>query len=392
MKAIIIGGGIGGLSSAIALRKVGWDVAVYEQNDRLTESGAGIVLAANAMKALKSLDTAERIREEGTPVGVAELRTWKGSLLARLPAQKQAMRYGTPSYLIHRGSLQSILYSQSLDLGVTVKLGKRYAELNESTAGVEVRFTDGTTASGDLLVAADGYRSKIRNLLFGHIPLRYSGYRAIRGIGSFEDPRYPLVDGGGFEALGNGTRFGFSHLGGGRIFWFAAINEPEGQGASLTPEELKKHALLKFRNWYSPVPAVIEATRPEDILTHAIYDLAPLEKWSKGRVTLLGDAAHPMLPNLGQGGAQAMEDAVVLADLLRNRRAGEALVEALKAFEKVRIQRVRQIVRQSRFMGQMMQLESPLALTIRNAAFRVAAEKLFVTRLHPVVGYEPPTL
>lgn len=392
MKAIIIGGGIGGLSSAIALRKVGWDATVYEQNESLAESGAGIVLAANAMKALKSLDAAERVREEGTPVGVAELRTWKGRLLARLPAQKQAMRYGTPSYLIHRGSLQSILYAQSLNCGVNVELGKRYAELDESTEGVEVRFVDGTTASGDLLVAADGYRSKFRDRLFGQRSLRYSGYRAIRGIGRFEDPRYPLADGGGFEALGRGTRFGFSHLGGGRIFWFAAINEPEGQGASLTSEELKKHALLKFRDWYSPVPAVIEATRAENILTHAIYDLAPLEQWSKERVTLLGDAAHPMLPNLGQGGAQAMEDAVVLADLLRDRPSGEALAYALKAFEKVRIQRVRQIVRQSRFMGRMMQLESPLALAIRNAAFRVAAEKLFVARLHPVVGYEPPTL
>ncbi|XEC94374.1 FAD-dependent monooxygenase [Paenibacillus tarimensis] len=392
MKAIIIGGGIGGFSCAIALRKVGWDVTVFEQNERLVENGAGIVLAANAMRALERLDTAGRIREEGAPVGVAELRTWKGSLLTRLPVEKQALRYGTLSYLIHRGSLQSILYAHSLNLGVTVKLGKRAAELTEKNEGVEVRFTDGTTANSELLVAADGYRSKIRDQLFGHVPLRYSGYRAVRGIGNFEDPHYPLAAGGGFEALGNGTRFGFSHLGGGRIFWVAAINEPEGQGAPLSPEERKRHVLLKFRNWYSPVPAVIEATSPWDILTHPIYDLRPLRQWSKGRVTLLGDAAHPMLPNLGQGGAQAMEDTVVLADLLRNRPAGEALVEALKAFEKVRIQRVRKIVRQSHLMGRLMQLESPPALAIRNTAFRVAANKLFIARLHSLVGYDLPTL
>lgn len=392
MRAIIIGGGIGGLCSAIALRKTGWDVTVFEQNEKLAESGAGIVLAANAIRALKNLDIDGRIRDEGAPVGVAELRTWKGDLLASLPVQKQAERYGMPSYLIHRGSLQAILYSHALDLGVNVQLGKRFAELLESKEGAEVRFADGTTAGSDLLIAADGYRSKIRERLFGHLPLRYSGYRAIRGIGIFEDPRYPLEAGGGFEALGKGIRFGFSHLGEGRIFWFAAMNEPEGQGASQAPEERKRHTLMKLQNWYSPVPSVIEATLPEDILTHSIYDLAPLSQWSNGRVTLLGDAAHPMLPNLGQGGAQAMEDAVVLAHLLKNKPSGANLTEALKAFEKERIPRIRQIVRQSRLMGRLMQLESPLALTIRNTAFRVAADKLFISRLHPVIGYEPPPL
>lgn len=392
MKAMVIGGGIGGLSCAIALRKVGWDVTVFERNERLAEDGAGIVLAANAMKALERLGTAGRIREEGAPVGVAELRTWKGNLLARLPVETQALRYGTPSYLIHRGTLQSILYAHSLHLGVTVQLSKKSTEWIETKEGVELRFTDGTTATGELLVAADGHRSTSRDQLWGHIPLRYSGYRAIRGIGRFEDPRYPLAAGGGFEALGRGTRFGFSHLGGGRIFWFAAINEPEGQGTPLSPEERKRHALQKFRNWYSPVPAVIEATPPSDILTHSIFDLAPLKQWSKGRVTLLGDAAHPMLPNLGQGGAQAMEDAVVLADLLRHKPVGEALVQALKAFERVRIPRVHKIVHQSRLMRRVMQLESPLALAVRNTALRAAADKLFIARLHPLVGYEPPTL
>ncbi|MBH5317778.1 FAD-dependent monooxygenase [Paenibacillus sp. GSMTC-2017] len=392
MNAIVIGGGIGGLSCAIALRKVGWDVTVFEQNETLIENGAGIVLAANAMRALKSLDIAKHIQEEGTPIGVAELRSWDGNLLASLPVDKQAIRYGTPSYLIHRGKLQSILHSHCLHIGVSVHLGKSFAEVDENNDGVEVRFPDGTSTYSDLLIAADGYRSKIRDQLFGHSSLRYSGYRAIRGIGSFEDPRYPLAAGGGFEALGKGARFGFSHLGNGRIFWFAAINEPEGQRAHFTPEEHKKLLLQKFQNWYSPVPSVVEATSTSDILSHSIYDLAPLSNWSKGRITLLGDAAHPMLPNLGQGGAQAMEDAVVLADLLKNKPIGTTLVESLKAFEKLRIQRVSKIVRQSRLMGRLMQLESPLALTIRNAAFRVAVDKFFIARLHPVVGYDPPIL
>lgn len=392
MKAIVIGGGIGGLSCAIALRKVGWEADVYEKSAELTESGAGIVLAANAMKALERLGAADQVRAAGAAVGVAELRRWDGKLLTRLPVEKQALRYGTPSYLVHRGTLQRILYEQATAVGVRVYAGKLCAEVSKYGDGAEVRFSDGTEVYGDVVIGADGYRSAIREQLFGHAALRYSGYKAVRGIARLEDARYPLSAGGGFEALGPGTRFGFSHLGEGRIFWFAAINAAEGQGAAMTQEEHKQLALRQFEDWYAPVPAVVEATPSSALLTHAIYDLPPLKQWSKGYVTLLGDAAHPMLPNLGQGGAQAMEDALVLANTLRDKPAGKDLVKALQAYEQARLPRVRRIVAQSRMMGRMMQLESPLSLAARNLAFRLAADRLFVARLHPVVGYVPPAL
>ncbi len=389
-QAIIIGGGIGGLCAAIALRTVGWEAVVCEQHAELAESGAGIALAANAMKALERLGVSERVREAGARVGTGEIRTWKGHLLAELPIAKQEARYGTPSYLIHRRTLQAILYERLAELGGTIRWNKKLASFEQQGDEVEVAFSGGERAKCGLLIAADGVHSTVREQLYGKSRLLYSGYSALRGIGFYEDSRFPVSAGGGFEALGPGARFGFSHLGKGRIFWFAALNLPEGR--RYAPEERHRIAAETFRDWYPPVPSVIAATPPADILFHPIHDRKPLRQWSVGSVTLLGDAAHPMLPNLGQGGAQAMEDALVLASLLRGSRTGAELAAALLAYDKQRIPRTALIVRQSRLMGRMMQLESPWAIAVRNAGLRAAAAPLFVRRLHGVVGYVPPQL
>jgi 2-polyprenyl-6-methoxyphenol hydroxylase-like FAD-dependent oxidoreductase len=389
-QATIIGGGIGGLCAAIALRMVGWDTDICEQRSELAESGAGIALAANAMNALERLGVSERVREAGARVGTGQIRTWKGQLLAELPVAKQEARYGTPSFLIHRRRLQAILHERLAELGGSIRWNKKLLSFAQQGDEVEVAYSDGERRKCDLLIGADGVHSTVRERLHGKSRLLYSGYSALRGIGFYEDSRYPVSAGGGFEALGPGSRFGFSHLGKGRIFWFAALNLPEGR--RYAPEERHRLAEETFRDWYPPVPAVIAATSTADILFHPIHDRKPLRQWSVGSVTLLGDAAHPMLPNLGQGGAQAMEDALVLASLLRGSQTGTAIAAALQAYDKQRIPRTTSIMRQSRLMGRMMQLESPWAIAIRNAGLRAAAEALFVQRLHGVVGYVPPQL
>jgi 2-polyprenyl-6-methoxyphenol hydroxylase-like FAD-dependent oxidoreductase len=389
-QAVIVGGGIGGLCAAIALRMIGWETDICEQRSELAESGAGIALAANAMKALERLGVSERVREAGARVGTGEIRTWKGQLLAELPVAKQEARYGTPSCLIHRRQLQAILNERLAELGGTISWNNGFLSFEQRGDAVEVSLADGERRKCDLLIGADGIHSAVREQLHGKSPLLYSGYSALRGIGRYEDTRYPVSAGGGFEALGPGARFGFSHLGKGEIFWFAALNLPEGH--RIASEERHRLAEQAFRGWYPPVPAVIAATPAADILFHPIHDRKPLRQWSMGCVTLLGDAAHPMLPNLGQGGAQAMEDALVLASLLRGSATGTAIAAALQAYDKQRIPRTTSIVRQSRLMGRMMQLESPWAIAIRNAGLRAAAESLFVQRLHGVVGYVPPQL
>lgn len=381
-KTIVIGGGLGGLSAANALQQLGLDVSVYEKAAELKEVGAGIVLAANAMKALDKLGIGEQVRKKGSAVKKAEIRTWDGKLLVNLPVHEQAKQYGTYSYLIHRADLQSILY-QNLKPD-TVILGKKLISIEQDVSRISAIFEKEAAVEGDLLIGADGVHSQVRRLLIGSAPLRYSGFTAIRGISQFDDVRFPIELGGGFEAWGPGKRFGFSHLGKGRIFWFAAINTPEG--TLKTDQNRKVTALEHFRGWWGPIEAVIESTKETDILTHEVFDRKPIKSWSQGRAILLGDAAHPMLPNLGQGGAQAIEDAIVLSRCIE--KHPENIQQAFKDFEKLRIPRTTQIVRGSRVMGRFMQLENPAAIHFRNLLLSTMPGSIQIKPLEWLIGYE----
>ncbi|WNF24679.1 FAD-dependent monooxygenase [Mesobacillus jeotgali] len=378
----IIGAGIGGLSAAIALQQIGQKVKVYERASELKEMGAGIVLSANAIKALEKLGVADQVRQAGSPVKKAEIRTPDGKLLVNMPVHKQAERYGTYSYLIYRPYLQRILY-EKLEPD-TVKHDKKFIVLEQDSEYITSMFEDGEALKSKIVIGADGVHSRVRQNIFEDTPLRYSGFTAFRGITCFEDNRFPAELGGGFEAWGKGKRFGFSHLGKGRVFWFAAINAP--QGTLLAAKNKKQVVLENFKSWWGQIPDVIESTDEENILVHEIFDRKTIKKWHKGRVTLLGDAAHPMLPNLGQGGAQAMEDALMLARYLK--RFPQDVEKALSHYEQVRIPRVDEIVGGSRMMARMMQLENPLAIKARNQLLRKMPDELKIKRLDWILGYE----
>jgi 2-polyprenyl-6-methoxyphenol hydroxylase-like FAD-dependent oxidoreductase len=242
---------------------------------------------------------------------------------------------------------------------------------------VTVRFAGRREERGDLLVGADGLNSVVRARLFGDEKPLYAGYTAWRGIAGDGFMR----DGWGSESWGRGERFGMVSLGRGRLYWFATRNAPEGENEDAAGR--KAELLRHFGRWHEPIPALIRATEGAEILRNDVYDREPLKSWGVGRVTLLGDAAHPMTPNLGQGACQAIEDAVVLAGCVR-----EASDAALRLYEKRRKGRTATIVRRSRLVGRIGQLENPLLCGLRDALAKATPLRAQLRQLDPIVGYE----
>ncbi|WP_322112065.1 FAD-dependent monooxygenase [Brevibacillus ruminantium] len=306
-----------------------------------------------------------------------------------LPVEEQAKRYGADSYMIHRADLQEALVEAVNQ--ETICVGHRLLGFTQGEHGVRVCFENGAEAHGDILIGADGIHSQVRRQLFGEEPLRYSGYTAVRGITTYDHERYPVETGGGFEAWGKGVRFGLSHIGKGRVHWFAAINAAAGAEKLMAGD--KESVLSRFFDWYAPVRECIAQTDSVNMLWNDIYDRKPLRRWSVGRVTLAGDAAHPMLPNLGQGAGQGMEDALVLARCLQQETVCEdgeedGLETALRKYETERMSRTAAITRGSRLMGRMVQLENPFATASRNLMLRLIPPTVQSRRLDWIVGHE----
>lgn len=381
MRAIIIGGGIGGLTTAIALRRVGVEAVVFERAGDLREIGAGISIWTNAVKALEKIGLSDAVRGGGQDgVGQQEIggaiRTASGRKLMALPVGALERRFG-PSVVTTRPHLQRALISALPE--AALRLGAEFTGFRQDGSGVTALFADGTEERGDLLVGVDGLNSTVRAQLFGEEHPRYAGFTAWRGLVYLEDGPEDM----GFEAWGRGEVFGVVPIGGGRFYWFATKNTPEGGRAG--PDGHKAELLERFGSWVEPVPSIIRAAAEEEILRHDVYDRDPLSQWCKGRVTLLGDAAHPMTPNLGQGACQAIEDAVALAGCVKAQ--GDVIV-ALKLYEERRKDRADMIVRRSRALGNVEQIENPLLCALRNAAIWLVPARISLRQLAPILDPE----
>lgn len=353
-KIIIVGGGIGGLATAIALRQRGCEVAVFEQAQELREIGAGLSVWPNATLVLSQFGLLPEVLNHSEVLERLQLRTWKGELLSDI---KTVADFKTPSVCIHRADLLSILAEQIPQR--CVHLGERFETFEERGEVVIASFSGGRKVEGRALIGADGLNSTVRARILGPSKPIYRGYWACRGIADFSLPKQYSHT--AIETWGSGQRFGIEPMGRGRVFWYATANAPEGQlgDQSGWKDELRE----KFRLWPSPIPEVIEATKREAILKHEIVDRQPVRPWGEGRVTLLGDAAHPTTPNLGQGACMAIEDALVLAQCLM--RKGE--IEArLRKYESLRFKRTEYITRESRRAGRIGQMENALAVTLRS--------------------------
>lgn len=373
---MIVGGGIGGLAAAISLRRAGVDAVVFERAEELREIGAGITLWANAIKALGRLGMAEAVREAGTPWMGGALRSPDGGIIYEIPAAAMEERFESDGVVLHRAELQRTLLG-ALD-GDAVRLGAGFTGFEQGQTGVVARFADGREERCDLLVGADGLHSTVRAQLLDDGPPRYAGYTAWRGVVAW------LGGETGFESWGRGERFGLVDIGRGRSYWYAGKNAPEREKGSVGRKE---ELLERFGSWHEPIPEIIGAMEETGILRHDVYDRGPTKRWGEGRITLLGDAAHPMTPDLGQGACQAIEDAVVLARCVRE-EGDDDVVAALRLYEGRRKRRTTAIGRRSRLLGRVAQFENPLLCRLRDSLVKATPLRAQLRQLAPIIGYE----
>lgn len=376
MKTIVIGAGIGGLTTALALKQKGIDVDVYERSPVLTDVGAGISLWPNALKALYQLGLRPALDGVSFVSMDGAVRNSDGTVLSRTTADQFIARLGLPVVVFHRADLLAVLVDAARD--IAIHTGHEARDVEQDADGVTVRFANGAGARGDVLIGADGLRSVVRDRLGVPGALKYSGYTAWRGIAPFETAG--LMAG---ETLGSGQRFGLAPIHGNRVYWYATDNVNEGQREP--PIETKTRLTRLFGDWHQPIPELIRSTAEDTILRNDIYDRDPVERWGSGRITLLGDAAHPMTPNLGQGACQAIEDALVLSHLLST---GPDVPSSLRRYESERIPRTRSIVNASRRVGALFQVDSRAFCWLRNLGLRMMPVEMTYRSLKDLGGYE----
>lgn len=371
------GAGIGGLTLAIALQRRGIPVRVLERTARLAPVGAGLALQPNAMAVMTVLGLADATLAAGRPVARAAMLDDRGTLLGREQDMAAlSAPFGVPVVAIHRARLHDLLL-QALPPG-TVELGVdvvgyesgRDRGADVVADAVTVRCADGAAIETDLLVGADGLRSKVRQHLVGDGEPIYAGYTSWRGValsqGGLQLARMT-------ESWGRGERFGMVDIGHGEIYWFATADAPPGGTDGSRAGDSRTGLLSRFGHWHAPVRAVLDATPADRIVRTDIADRHPITLWHDGRVVLLGDAAHPMTPNLGQGACQAIEDAVVLADAISTHATIDA---ALCRYEHLRVQRANAIVIAARRFGAMAQWSHPAAVWLRNRLMHVTPDRV----------------
>jgi 2-polyprenyl-6-methoxyphenol hydroxylase-like FAD-dependent oxidoreductase len=358
-RAAVIGAGIGGLATAIALSQAGWEAEVYESAAQLQPLGAGLSIWPNGVRALRALGLDGLVEAAARPS--AAVRRADGSIIAGFESTTIAARFGEPLVCVHRAALHEGLL-EALGEG-KLRLGKRLT----GCQGEELRFADGSVERPDLVVGADGINSVVRATLVGDGEPRDSGLVAFRGVAQFDGE---VPEGEWWGARGSA---GMLRLGSGRVYWFVCFRgEPD-------PE-----ALPNYLSDFGPELAeVVERTPAEDVLLHRLFDRKPLRGWSHGATTLLGDAAHPMLPFLGQGACSALEDAVSLGEAVA---ASNSVPAALARYERERLKATAALVAGSRRMSRLIFLRLEAARRVRNAIVPRVPESLRLRQLDPFVG------
>jgi len=367
MSVLIGGGGIAGLALAIGLRRHGVQVTVVERADRPIRSGGGLVLAPNAVKALAAIDpdVTSQVRAIGRVAGARGVTGHRTPFLDQHGRPLGAVsfdgfedRWGAPAVAVLWADLHRLLLDAATACGAAILAGHRVECFVDRGSHVELT-ANADVLHGDALVGADGIGSVVRETLLGDGEPAHSGLTAVRGIGPA-----PGDHPDGFIAYGRGCVLFVAAIGDGRVYWVASMTAGPGTWPPLAPEVALTRVLDRMAGWAPTLRTVVAEARPADCVVTDVFDRAPTGDWSRGRVALMGDAAHPMVYTLGQGAGMALEDATVLGARLAG---ADDVPAALAGYVAERARRVRSVVRQSRLLGRIGHVRSPLAAALRNA-------------------------
>ncbi|MBN9109626.1 MAG: FAD-dependent monooxygenase [Pseudonocardia sp.] len=382
MRAVVVGGGIGGLAAAVAMRRAGLDVTVFERAPAFGEIGAGLTLMSNALRGLDVLGLRDAVVDGGVAEASVGTRTPDGRWLSRLRADEAASRLGATVVGIHRARLLQILLDalppDVLQAGAEV-VGVEAGP--PATVGV-VREGVEDMVEADVVVVADGIDSRLRSaLLPGRGGTRYSGSTAWRAVTAepWTEPLSPAI------TWGPGSEFGIVPLGDGRVYWYGATTMEPGARVDDEAAEVRR----RFGGWHDPIARLMDATDPAAVIRHDLRDLAtPLPTYVVGAAAVLGDAAHAMVPHLGQGACQAIEDAVVLGAAFSG---GTPAAEALRRYDSERRSRSQWVAASARRIARIGQeLRNPLAVRVRNAAIRATPPQVALRSMARFAAWEPP--
>jgi len=385
--ALIVGAGIGGLAAGVALQRAGWRVRIFERAATPRELGFALLLAPNALASLRSIGLADTVIADGAIPARGEMRGRGGRLLRSFDLTAARPLLPEPIVVV----LRPVLHAALLEA-----VGRDAVALDSPVVGCDigdrrpfVQLAGGDTVAGDVLIGADGVGSLVRRVLHPHEgPPRRSGLWAVRGVAYGPQPDGAAL--AGRQYFGKGTEAGVSPASADAIYWYVSVLE-DAVGAERDPLAIAHRCARAFDD---RMRAIIAATRPEDARLDELLDRAPIERWGRGPVTLLGDAAHPMLPHAGQGAAQALEDAVALACALGPQQGDPHtrttdIDGSLRRYEAVRSARTQAIVHVARRNARLGSVRSALGCWVRDLALRLAPESQLL-KAYVAFGMPPP--
>jgi len=352
-------------------------VTVYERAAQMREVGAGMMLWPNATRVLSKMGLLARLAAHCDSNTHFLVRASSGKVLMKIALGD----FDVPAICVRRADLLAALLSALPS--ERILLGHEFRHLEQSEESVRIHFADGTSKEHDAVIGADGIRSQVRQTLFGKSDPIYRGYLIWRGVARYDGNA--IEPGANSESWGAGKRFGILAIGEGKFTWYATLNTLANHADS--PNGRKSEIQKEFAGWHAPISNLIEATPDEKILKHLAYDNIPLQRWGVGRVTLLGDAAHPCTPNLGQGGCMALEDALVLAKCVAKQNSVQA---GLRRYGSLRYSRTRHIQQRSLLMGHIGQWKNPLVVGGRRVVTNLLPARIFEHNLRRVYSYELP--